>query len=71
MKKLALAALILAIVPASCQSPLRTAHAQGIYMGRDGRAHAQVIVGADGAVFPVIPGPRCAGRLAAKSERRG
>jgi len=31
------------------------AFAQGIYMGRDGRAHAQVIVGADGGVFPVIP----------------
>jgi YD repeat-containing protein len=31
------------------------ADAQGIYMGRDGRAHAQVIVGADGAAFPVAP----------------
>ena len=31
------------------------AHAQGIYMGRDGRAHAQVIVGADGSAWPVAP----------------
>lgn len=33
----------------------QVAKAQGIYMGRDGRAHAQVIVGADGGVFPVAP----------------
>jgi hypothetical protein len=31
------------------------AHAQGIYMGRDGRVHSQVIVGADGTPFPVAP----------------
>jgi hypothetical protein len=30
-------------------------HAQGIYMGRDGRVHSQVIVGPDGAAFPVAP----------------
>jgi hypothetical protein len=30
-------------------------HAQGIYMGRDGRAHAQVIVGEDGRGWPVAP----------------
>ena len=29
--------------------------AQGIYMGRDGRVHAQVIVGNRGEVFPVVP----------------
>jgi hypothetical protein len=29
--------------------------AQGIYMGRDGRAHAQVIVGPDGRGWPVAP----------------
>ena len=29
--------------------------AQGIYMGRDGRVHPQVIVGADGGVWPVAP----------------
>jgi len=34
---------------------LRPAHAQGIYMGRDGRVHAQVIVGADGTAWPVAP----------------
>jgi hypothetical protein len=31
------------------------AAAQGIYMGRDGRAHAQVIVAPDGRAFPVAP----------------
>jgi hypothetical protein len=31
------------------------AQAQGIYMGRDGRAHPQVIIGPDGAAFPVAP----------------
>lgn len=31
------------------------ADAQGIYMGRDGRSHAQVIVGPDGAGWPVAP----------------
>jgi hypothetical protein len=71
MRKLTLAALAIAIIPASCQMPLRNAQAQGIYMGRDGRAHAQVIVGADGAVFPVVPGPHFAGRLSAQPERRG
>jgi hypothetical protein len=35
----------------------RSADAQGIYMGRDGRAHAQIIVGPDGGIFPVIPSP--------------
>jgi hypothetical protein len=30
-------------------------NAQGIYMGVDGRAHAQVIVGADGRGWPVVP----------------
>jgi hypothetical protein len=34
---------------------MRPAPAQGIYMGRDGRAHAQVIVGADGSAWPVAP----------------
>ena len=33
------------------------ARAQGIYMGRDGRVHAQVIIGADGGIFPVVPTP--------------
>jgi hypothetical protein len=33
------------------------ARAQGIYMGRDGRVHAQVIVGTDGGIFPVVPTP--------------
>ena len=33
----------------------RAANAQGIYMGRDGRAHPSIIVGADGGVFPVVP----------------
>jgi|SRR5215469_6212920 len=32
-----------------------SAYAQGIYIGRDGRAHPQVIVGADGGIFPVAP----------------
>jgi hypothetical protein len=31
------------------------AKAQGIYMGRDGRAHAQVIVDPDGRGWPVAP----------------
>ena len=31
------------------------AAAQGIYMGPDGRAHAQVIVAPDGRAFPVAP----------------
>lgn len=53
MKRFALAALAFALV--SCQAPLRTAHAQGIYMGRDGRAHAQVIVSPDGRGWPVAP----------------
>jgi hypothetical protein len=44
--------------------------AQGIYM-LNGRATPSVIVGADGAIFPVVPGPRFAERLSAKSERRG
>jgi len=44
---LALFGIVLAIVT--------QADAQGIYMGRDGRAHAQVIVGADGTPFPVAP----------------
>ena len=30
-------------------------HAQGIYMGRDGNVHPQIIVGANGAVYPVAP----------------
>ena len=68
MKK---AALALAMVPASCQAPLRTAEAQGIYMGRDARAHAQVIVGADGQHSRSSWGPHFAGRLSAESERRG
>jgi len=36
---------------------LRPAHAQGLgpYMGHDGRVHAQVIAGADGSLWPVIP----------------
>ena len=34
---------------------LRPANAQGIYMGRDGRAHAQVIAGPDGSIWPVLP----------------
>jgi len=31
------------------------AHAQGIYMGRDGRVHPSVIVGSGGEVFPALP----------------
>src|SRR5262245_1025884 len=37
------------------------AKAQGIYMGRDGRVHAQVIVGDDGRAWPVVPSPSYAG----------
>jgi hypothetical protein len=33
----------------------RSASAQGIYMGRDGRVHPSVIVGSDGGIFPVVP----------------
>jgi len=56
MKKALLTGIAtIALALASCQAPLRTAQAQGIYMGRDGRAHAQVIVGPDGAAFPVAP----------------
>jgi hypothetical protein len=43
------------VLLASCQAPLRSAQAQGIYMGRDGRAHAQVIVSPDGTGWPVAP----------------
>jgi len=36
------------------------ADAQGLYM-LNGRATPSVIVGADGGIFPVIPGPQFAG----------
>jgi len=48
-------AISLLVILTSCQMPLRNANAQGIYMGRDGRAHAQVIVGPDGRGWPVAP----------------
>jgi len=47
--------LTTALLLVGCETPLRSAQAQGIYMGRDGRAHAQVIVGPDGSAFPVAP----------------
>ena len=31
------------------------AFAQGLYIGRDGRAHPSVIAGPDGSIWPVIP----------------
>jgi hypothetical protein len=34
---------------------LRPASAQGLYIGRDGRAHPQIIAGPDGSIWPVIP----------------
>jgi hypothetical protein len=60
---------ILALVIALLLSAAE-ADAQGIYM-LNGRATPSVIVGANGAifpVFPVLPGPRFAERLSAKSE---
>src|SRR5262245_28709923 len=52
-KKKAIAFVVLAVLAILILAS--KAHAQGIYMGRDGRAHAQVIVGADGTPFPVAP----------------
>jgi hypothetical protein len=46
--KFPLALLALAISAAA-------ADAQGIYMGPDGRSHAQVIVGSQGEAYPVAP----------------
>ena len=34
---------------------VRPAAAQGLYIGRDGRAHPQIIAGPDGSAWPVIP----------------
>jgi hypothetical protein len=50
-----IAALMLAITLIASIIFARSASAQGIYMGRDGRAHPSVIVGADGGIFPVVP----------------
>src|SRR6516165_4490290 len=50
-----IAALALAIALIVGAIFARSASAQGIYMGRDGRAHPSIIVGADGGVFPVVP----------------
>jgi hypothetical protein len=51
------AAALWAIIIGTLLLIAQGAKAQGIYMGRDGRVHAQVIVDADGSAFPVVPTP--------------
>jgi hypothetical protein len=47
--------IYLLLIGAVLLSATISAEGQGIYMGRDGRAHAQVIVGPDGTGWPVAP----------------
>jgi len=55
-------AMMLAFLIIAWIGPAEAQQGPGPYIGRDGRAHPQVIVSASGAIFPVIPVP-CYGSI--------